>query len=331
MFSSFGAVALYWNSSDYYDLAVWTVTMMSTLCIGIDRGMVIGVVFALLTVNVRLLRAKSAILLPIAVSMVGNRKYLSYLDGRKYRNVSEDDRYRSVIVFRFESPIIFANLTAFKRDLFAKIFQPGGENCIKVKLDIGQNRCAAEYIGEPEIIGKYRLTKPGGCHTASNMERTKIKYKHKKKSTSPTLNVSVNTISNSIASASGSPAMISLSRELCTRDVINISIPLSEPETGRHQSEINVQGSYSTECIKRIVIDMRCVPFIDTSAAILLAHLHEEYKNKSDVTFVLASCTLSVRKTLGSIPASNGGGTFGRKCMYPTIHDAVDVEAFDNY
>ena len=107
LFKNFLLVKPLWNVNKF-DALTWLVTWSAVLLFGIDFGLVIGVVFQLLSLICRLSTAKFSIVGEVR-GAVG-----VYEDVDRYDDATEAN---GVIIVRFQSPLCFVNSESFKDKL----------------------------------------------------------------------------------------------------------------------------------------------------------------------------------------------------------------------
>ncbi|XP_012935752.1 prestin isoform X2 [Aplysia californica] len=113
MFKQFAELKRLWNIS-VIDFAVWLVTFSATVLLDVDLGLLVGVVFALLTVIMRSQRPYSCLLGQVPGTDI-------YKDISVYKAAEETP---NVKIFRFDSALFFANSEFFKSSLYKLAVDP---------------------------------------------------------------------------------------------------------------------------------------------------------------------------------------------------------------
>ncbi|XP_072276676.1 solute carrier family 26 member 6-like isoform X1 [Pyxicephalus adspersus] len=116
MYKQFMDIPVLWRTNKY-DLLIWLVTFLSTICLNMDIGLAVAVVFGLFTVTFRTQLPHYSILGQIAETDI-------------YRDAEENvlaKEIPGVKIFRSSSPIYFANA-----DLFAK--------ALKMKMQVNVDK-----------------------------------------------------------------------------------------------------------------------------------------------------------------------------------------------
>lgn len=120
MFKQFLELKNLWKIS-IIDFAVWLVTFSATALLDVDLGLMVGVVFALLTVIIRSQRPYSCILGQVPGTDI-------YKDISVYKVAEETPNIK---IFRFDSALFFANSEFFKSSLYKLTVNP---NDLKEKM-----------------------------------------------------------------------------------------------------------------------------------------------------------------------------------------------------
>uniref|UniRef100_A0A8D0HW97 Solute carrier family 26 member 3 n=1 Tax=Sphenodon punctatus TaxID=8508 RepID=A0A8D0HW97_SPHPU len=114
MLMQFKEIGILWKK-DKYDCSIWIVTFLAAIILGLDLGLAAGVGFELLTVVFRTQFPKCTVLANIGRNDV-------YKNRKDYKDIYEPE---GVMIFRFPSPIFFANISFFKDKLIAAVgFNP---------------------------------------------------------------------------------------------------------------------------------------------------------------------------------------------------------------
>ncbi|XP_072276678.1 solute carrier family 26 member 6-like isoform X2 [Pyxicephalus adspersus] len=110
MYKQFMDIPVLWRTNKY-DLLIWLVTFLSTICLNMDIGLAVAVVFGLFTVTFRTQLPHYSILGQIAETDI-------------YRDAEENvlaKEIPGVKIFRSSSPIYFANADLFAKALKMKV------------------------------------------------------------------------------------------------------------------------------------------------------------------------------------------------------------------
>ncbi|KAM4748901.1 chloride anion exchanger-like [Rhinophrynus dorsalis] len=114
MLMQFSEIPVLWRK-DKYDCAVWLVTCIAAIILGLDLGLAAGVGFELLTVVFRTQFPKCTLIANVGRSDI-------YRNRKDYADIYEPE---GVKIFRCSSPIFFANSSFFKDKLSAAVgFNP---------------------------------------------------------------------------------------------------------------------------------------------------------------------------------------------------------------
>ncbi|KAK2163614.1 hypothetical protein LSH36_76g00078 [Paralvinella palmiformis] len=127
LFMYYKACVLYWHTSKH-DLSVWTVSLVATILIGVDIGILIGMSFSVIVV---ILRTQA----PYSTLLGRSTQDNVLLDSKKYSKTSQlSDTIR---IFRFEAPLYFATIDLFQEKLFSATVKPSvvRTRIIKGKID----------------------------------------------------------------------------------------------------------------------------------------------------------------------------------------------------
>ncbi|XP_071784286.1 prestin-like [Asterias amurensis] len=112
MFRQVKDLVLLWQVSTY-DFLIWMVTCLSTILLGVDIGLAIGVVFSLMTVIIRTQQPYSSIIGRIPGTDI-------YRDINYYEAA---EQVPGIKIFRSQSCLCFVNAEYFKNSLYSKVFK----------------------------------------------------------------------------------------------------------------------------------------------------------------------------------------------------------------
>ncbi|MEE6502240.1 hypothetical protein FKM82_004450 [Ascaphus truei] len=110
MYKQFMDLPILWRTNKY-DLLIWLVTFLSTICLNLDMGLAVSIAFGLLTVTFRTQSPQCSILGQVPETDV-------------YRDVAENNQAKEipgVKIFRYTSAIYFANAELFAKALQDKV------------------------------------------------------------------------------------------------------------------------------------------------------------------------------------------------------------------
>ncbi|XP_055881917.1 prestin-like isoform X4 [Biomphalaria glabrata] len=124
MFKQFADLIALWKIS-LFDFATWLVTFCATVFLDVDLGLLVGVVFALLTVIMKSQRPYSCLLGQVPGTDI-------YRDISVYKVAKE---IPNIKIFRFDSAIFFANSEFFKNSLYKLTVDPYQLKKMQRKLD----------------------------------------------------------------------------------------------------------------------------------------------------------------------------------------------------
>uniref|UniRef100_A0A8C6ZZY1 Solute carrier family 26 member 3 n=1 Tax=Nothoprocta perdicaria TaxID=30464 RepID=A0A8C6ZZY1_NOTPE len=114
MLMQFKEIGILWKK-DKYDCAVWVVTFLAALLLGLDIGLAAAVAFQLLTVVIRSQIPTCTVLANVGRSDI-------YKNRKDYTDIYEPE---GVKIFRCSAPIFFANVEFFKEKLITAVgFNP---------------------------------------------------------------------------------------------------------------------------------------------------------------------------------------------------------------
>ncbi|XP_072003237.1 chloride anion exchanger-like isoform X2 [Engystomops pustulosus] len=124
---------------DKYDLVVWVVTFWSSVILGLDLGLAVGVGIELITVVLRVQFPKYAVLANIGRTDI-------YKDRKDYSDKYEP---KGVLIFRCPSAVFFANIDTFKEKLITAKGLVATSNDYEVSDDEELNNNRVEELDEP--------------------------------------------------------------------------------------------------------------------------------------------------------------------------------------
>ncbi|XP_025951166.2 chloride anion exchanger [Dromaius novaehollandiae] len=114
MLMQFKEIGILWRK-DKYDCAIWVVTFLATLLLGLDIGLAVAVAFQLLTVVIRSQIPSCTVLANVGRSDI-------YKNRKDYTDIYEPE---GVKIFRCAAPIFFANAEFFREKLITAVgFNP---------------------------------------------------------------------------------------------------------------------------------------------------------------------------------------------------------------
>ncbi|MFH4976791.1 hypothetical protein AB6A40_003500 [Gnathostoma spinigerum] len=119
VFRSFSELKILWPSSKV-DCFIWLVAFVATVCVNVMEGLVISIIFALLTVVFRAQWPHQKLIPPITTTSSRSSSLVSV----NKLDTSSTDVYNSgtfLRVFCFESPLLFVNVERFKTAIRAII------------------------------------------------------------------------------------------------------------------------------------------------------------------------------------------------------------------
>ncbi|KAL8599589.1 hypothetical protein ACOMHN_065198 [Nucella lapillus] len=113
MFKQFAELKRLWGISTI-DFSVWLVSFLATVLLDVDLGLLVGIIFALLTVIIRQQRPRACLLGQVPGTDL-------YKDVSVIKAAESLDHIR---IFRFESALFFANSEYFKTSLYKMTADP---------------------------------------------------------------------------------------------------------------------------------------------------------------------------------------------------------------
>ncbi|XP_025107659.1 solute carrier family 26 member 6-like isoform X3 [Pomacea canaliculata] len=124
MFRQFAELKRLWNIS-VIDFAVWLVSFIATVLLDVDLGLLVGVLFALLTVIIRSQRPYVCLLGQVNGTDL-------YKDLAIYKAATE---IKHIKIFRFDAALFFANSEYFKTTLYKMTVDPNSLKKLKKKSE----------------------------------------------------------------------------------------------------------------------------------------------------------------------------------------------------
>ncbi|CAL1539051.1 unnamed protein product [Lymnaea stagnalis] len=124
MFKQFGDLKTLWGIS-LIDFATWLITFSATVFLDVDLGLLVGVVFALLTVIMKSQRPYACLLGQVPGTDI-------YKDVDVYKVAEE---IPNIKIFRFDCALFFANSEFFKSSLYKLTVDPNNLKKIQRKLN----------------------------------------------------------------------------------------------------------------------------------------------------------------------------------------------------
>lgn len=103
----FNEIPTMWRVSGL-DVLVWIVTWTAVVVLSVDFGLLIGVSFSLLTVAIRTQAVEGDVMVPVGEERI-------FRSAKNFKNIEPSDG--QFLVFRFASPLYFANQDRFKSQL----------------------------------------------------------------------------------------------------------------------------------------------------------------------------------------------------------------------
>ena len=107
LFTHYIAFITYWKTSKY-DFTIWVVTMVCTLGINVDTGLLVGFGFSFVVIVFQSQH-------PYTTSLAKHAEDGVYLDVKKTKASQQND---SVRIFKFDSPLYFATIDLFEEKLY---------------------------------------------------------------------------------------------------------------------------------------------------------------------------------------------------------------------
>ncbi|XP_076469470.1 prestin-like isoform X2 [Babylonia areolata] len=124
MFKQFLELKRLWNIS-IIDFSVWFVSFLATVLLDVDLGLMIGIIFALLTVIIRQQRPRACLLGQVP----GTDLY------KDMSIIKAAEPLEHIKIFRFESALFFANSEYFKTSIYKLTADPAVLKKLKKKAD----------------------------------------------------------------------------------------------------------------------------------------------------------------------------------------------------
>ncbi|KAK7488601.1 hypothetical protein BaRGS_00020218, partial [Batillaria attramentaria] len=124
MFKQFAELKRLWNIS-IIDFAVWLVTFVATVLLDVDLGLMVGVIFALLTVIIRSQRPYVCLLGQVQ----GTDLY------KDIAIIKAAEELEHIKIIRFESALFFANSEYFKNSIYKMTADPSVMKKLKKKAE----------------------------------------------------------------------------------------------------------------------------------------------------------------------------------------------------
>jgi len=147
MFLQFKDLVTLWKI-DKHDFLIWLVTFTAAVILDVDLGLMVGVIFSLLTVIFRTQRPHTCVLGRLPHTDI-------YKDVTVYNSVQEVD---GIKIFRFEASLLYANLEHFTNKLFKKTgVNPRVVKLQRRKLDKKRLKLAAKKQKEVDSEDKDEL------------------------------------------------------------------------------------------------------------------------------------------------------------------------------
>lgn len=139
MFKQFAELKRLWNIS-IIDFSVWLVSFLATVLLDVDLGLMVGIIFALLTVIIRQQRPRACLLGQVP----GTDLY------KDMSVIKAAEPLEHIKIFRFESALFFANSEYFKTSLYKLTADPATLQKLKkraqkelIKVQVVPTRSAA--------------------------------------------------------------------------------------------------------------------------------------------------------------------------------------------
>ncbi|XP_078489099.1 SLC26A2 anion exchanger isoform X1 [Ciona intestinalis] len=166
------------------DCLVWVVTLFSVLLLGVDLGLLAGVVFSMLTIILRTQRPRCEVL----GNIVGTDVY------RSCHGYASAQPHNGILIFKFHSLLYYANKDYFKQKLF---FATGFD---------------------PEVIIHQRKKEADAAESQNESSNCCRSIPWKKKTDISSIKVDVDL--SSPATSGGSPSFLQQSHSSCPEDVV---------------------------------------------------------------------------------------------------------------
>ena len=206
-----------------------------------------------------------------------------FLDSNLYNHVST---LKGTAVFRFGSPVYFATLALFKKELFANTVSLSE---LKARKKLA-NRQKDVFIVVEVTDGKAPMgTNCDGHSKMIGVQKSEESIKSKDH-------------------CDGLPE---------GQNDGECALVLEPEPVDDKEGNFLKQGEVSD--IKNIIVECSAIPFIDTSGCTMLAQLHAEY-NKHGIKFVLAGCCDDV---VSSLKRAEPCHALYKEALYPSIQSAV--------
>jgi len=205
-----------------------------------------------------------------------------FLDSSRYHHVSS---LKDTAIFRFGSPLYFATLDVFKKQLFASSVSISALRAREKLTNKGKHIVVAVKV----VDGKPPLETSdidGKCKAGDVVVEVESSAEKKKSK-------------DQLAGAPDGPNN-------------GGSALLLEPVNGK-------LGNDEACDIKNIIVECSTIPFVDTAGCRLLAQMHGEYC-KFGVKFILAGCCDDVVNSLKKVDQCQ---TLCKEALYPSVHSAV--------
>nr|AGV55623.1 sulfate transporter Ci-Slc26a alpha [Ciona intestinalis] len=233
------------------DATVWSVTWLAVVLLGVDLGLAVGVGYSLLTVIFRTQIANGGVVVPVGETGV-------YRNTKRFNGNEVDS---STLLFRFPSPIYYANHQRFKSQLSAALgFEPALEVHRQKKLKLKQDKLKllvhvnTAYSEEPPVTNAETVTAENEAKLATSSDTTS--------SATSDQHVKQNGHSSRFNTGTG---------------------------------EVTIEGLDGRAPIKHVIIDMSACSFIDNDAVKTFSSIHDDL-SKLGIKLLLADCRNYVRK-----------------------------------
>ncbi|XP_076818919.1 prestin-like [Clavelina lepadiformis] len=269
MLYQFSQLKSIWQVSKI-DCISWFVTWLSVVLLGVDFGLMVGVVFSLLTIIFRMLIAQGGVL--IAVGETG------LFRSKKEFNSEPNTNDNRILVFKFSSPLYYANKQRFECQVISALgFQPAVEVARRKKEELKRKK-----MQKKELIMSSSgsvVANQGFVEEENGVIKTVRANENREESSRPKIN------ENGIMNRHNKDDVTDLEAQNRT----------TEKSIGKKTSE---------ERISHLVLDMASCSFIDNDGVKSLKSLHQTL-SKLNIKVLLAECTSEVRRCLqaGNFPS----------------------------
>ncbi|XP_070193261.1 prestin-like isoform X3 [Littorina saxatilis] len=282
MFKQFAELKRLWNIS-IIDFLVWLVSFLGTVLLDVDLGLLVGIIFALLTVIIRQQRPKTCLLGQIP----GTDLY------KDMGTVKAAEELEHIKIFRFESALFFANTEYFKTSIYKMTADPSVLKKLKRKAE-------KELMRVQVVPRKSTVAALQGLNVVNG--ETPIMP-------SDPDSVDPKRTDNNAPTANGG------NTEPAADDT---DVPPDTNLTGEEQEDFSIVLPTVTD-VYFIIIDCTTMGYVDSVGVKVLQQVIMEMRNYSIQVF-FASCKEAVREMFEK---TSFYSTSDKQCLFLTVHDAV--------